>query len=212
MEHREEHAAMPKRDFPSLTRTFSRRRPELDDQQRARILDALPAELESPKQQEDALAEVQDVLGRLEVDVEGEARLPIELGQVQAVADAARQLHSALGALDPTASTWILERAIKDGSEFNHNGLSGDSFWLSAFADRVVEDLKRTKGRPKEWAEKMAADRLASLWEDWTRRRATWSKTAPGGGPFGRFAIAVRKDFTPSVVRQALSTRAKKSE
>lgn len=202
---------MPARPFPTLTRVFSRREIKLDDQRRVRIRKALPKELGAEESQESSISEVEELLSWLEVDVRGEAELGDEIEQVRTVANTARDFHMALGALDSTARTWLLEQQPMDNLGFGRGELARDVFQLILSANRVLENFPPNRGRPTEYAEQMALERLASLWEAWTARPIAWSNSSKGGGPFGRFIEAIGSDIHPSRVRRFAKSRSQKS-
>lgn len=202
---------MPARPFPTLTRTFSRREIKLDDRHRDRIRKALPKELRGEESKENAISEVEKLLCLMEVDIRGEARLCDEIEQVRAVAKTARDFHIALGALDSTARTWLLEQLPIDKLGFGRGELAHDVFHLSLSAKRVLEYFPPSRGRPTEFTEQMALERLASLWEAWSGRPVAWSNSGKGGGPFGRFVEAIGKDIHPSRVRRFAKSRSPKS-
>jgi hypothetical protein len=202
---------MPKLGYPELARTFTRSPRKLSATRRAAVLDALPKQLTTREAREAAVSDVEEALGWLDVQIKGEALLPDELSQVEALAEASTELWHALAKLSPSPNTWVHMRALELGFEYDRKSLERHARELSACARSVFGDIRPAEGRPKEWAEIMVADRLSGLWEAWAGTRAAWSNSSEGGGPFGRFAQAVAKDFSPSVIRRALAARAENS-
>ena len=185
---------MPKRQLPAIPGAYMVPEVKLSADHRAAILETLP--LTNTNEADAAIAEVEEILGEFQADVEREPKVKEAVAELESLADAASQTFGAIGALGITAQLLVLEQAQEALSITDLRDVSRSSLWLSSWAQRAADEIRPGGGRPVAWPARMALAQLAGLWERRTGTKAAWFNRENDGGPFCRFAEAVSRDFS----------------
>jgi hypothetical protein len=183
--------------------------PKVSAEHREAILAVFPSA--NLKEADAAIAEIEEILGEFQAHSERAPKMKQAIPQLDALAEAASQMHLAIGGLSTEARTFFLMDPQRVGNELDLQELSRSSLWLSSWARRAADEIRPGEGRPVAWPGRMAVAALAEFWERRTGKSAYWTNAEEEGGEFARFVYAVSERIGERSIRAVLRDRGRNS-